>query len=142
MNDCVTVAMNSVITEKKTKWEFLIHFLYYSILPLPQCVTIKVVLWTAVEMVIELNSYPPVHHLNKIISKLVAPNNPWRRYNINAYNKRYISAVRSYFGIDCELVYPRKGNDHTERTVLKLIWSLHAYRSRLLDRFSHKIDHE
>ena len=46
---------------------------------------------------------------------------------------KFILAVHSYFGIGRELINPRKGNDHTERSILKLIKCLH--RSRLLDHF-------
>ena len=45
----------------------------------------------------------------------------------------FILAVHSYFGIGRELIHPRKGNDNTQRSILKLIKCLH--RSRLLDHF-------
>ena len=50
--------------------------------------------------------------------------------------KKYFSRSQ-LLAISCEVVYLRKGDDHTERSVLKLIRSLHAYRSRILDRFFH-----
>ena len=49
-----------------------------------------------------------------------------------------ILAVRRRYGNDCETIFPLNGNDFTERTVLRLISSMHSYRTRLLDRFIHK----
>ena len=48
-------------------------------------------------------------------------------------------AVQRKYGLECELIFPRKGDDYTERTVLSLIDSMHAYRTQVLDHLIHTL---
>ena len=48
-------------------------------------------------------------------------------------------AVQRKYGLECELIFPRKGDDYTERTVLSLIDSMHAYRTQVLDQLIHSL---